>query len=220
MAGDRNCPRNHAAIGPQEASRPSRSAGVGVFERCDASTQQVIETAIAEARRLDHRYLGTEHLLLAIARHREMLPDVGELLPDAEVLEQRIVDAIGPASPPDTELLRTIGVDLGDVRSALRQTFGDDVLDRLDRRMVRKRSRLRSSRRCKSILAGTMGIAPRAKQSFERARDHARRRGRELIDPTALLLGMLDIEDAMSNRMLRELGRDPDELRIALWRPR
>jgi hypothetical protein len=38
----------------------------------------------------------------------------------------------------------------------------------------------------------------------------------ELIDPTALLLGMLDIDDAMSNTMLRSLGRHPDELRIAL----
>ena len=191
-----------------------------MFERCDPDTQLVIDTAIAEARRLGHRYLGTEHLLLAIARHRAMLPDLGDLLPVAGVLEQSIVDAIGPAPPPDAELLRTIGVDLGDVRSALRQSFGDDVLDRLDRRMVRKRSRLRSSGRCKSILSGTMGVAPRAKQSFERARDHARRRGKELIDPTALLLGMLDIEDAMSNRMLRELGRDPHELRIALWTQR
>jgi hypothetical protein len=188
-----------------------------VFERCDPNTREVIDTAIVEARRLGHRYLGTEHLLLAIARHREMLPDLGELLPAADVLEQRIVDGIGPASPPDAELLRSIGVDLGDVRSALRQTFGDDVLDRLDRRMVRKRPpRLRSSRRCKSILSGTMGVAPRAKRSFERARGHAKRRGMELIDPTALLLGMLDIDDAMSNTMLRSLGRHPDELRIAL----
>jgi ATP-dependent Clp protease ATP-binding subunit ClpA len=61
-----------------------------------------------------------------------------------------------------------------------------------------------------------MGIAPRLKRSFERARRHADRRGSQLIDPTALLLGMLDVEGAMSNKMLRELGREPDELRRAL----
>lgn len=191
-----------------------------MFDRCDQSAQIVIGTALDEARHLGHGYLGTEHLLVAFARHRELLPGLGiELLPDAEVLEGRIVAAIGPMAPRDAELLRTIGVDLGDARSAVRQTFGDDALRRVGgRRRIRGpwRRRQDASRRCKSILSGAMGVAPRAKQSFERARRHADRRGKQLIDPTALFLGMLDVDDAMSNRMLRELGRDPDELRRAL----
>ena len=190
-----------------------------MFERCDQSAQLVIGTALDEARHLGHGYLGTEHLLVAFARHRELLPGLGtELLPDAEILEGHIVVAIGPMAPRDAELLRTIGVDLGDVRSAVRQTFGDDALRRLGRRRIRAPWRRRRDpyRRCKSVLSGAMGVAPRAKQSFERARRHADRRGQQLIDPTSLMLGMLDVEDAMSNRMLRNLGRDPDELRRAL----
>lgn len=42
----------------------------------------VFNTAVAEARRLGHNYVGTEHLLLALMRHRELLPDpVSALLP-------------------------------------------------------------------------------------------------------------------------------------------
>lgn len=190
-----------------------------MFDRCDPSAQLIVNTALEEARRLGHSYLCTEHLLVALARHRELLPALGtEHLPDAEVLERHLVADVGPAASRDAELLRTLGVDLGDVRSAVRQTFGDDVFHRLGRRRVRQpwRRRRRSTRRCKSILSGAIGVAPRAKQSFERARRHAECRGRQLIDPNDLLLGMLDIKDAMSNKMLRELGRDLDELRRAL----
>lgn len=190
-----------------------------MFDRCDPSAQLVVDTALEEARRLGHSYLGTEHLLIALARHRELLlptPGTG-LLPDAGVLERHLIADVGSMASREAELLRTLGVDLGDVRSAVRQTFGDDALHRLGRRRSRQPRRgLRGSRRCRTILSGTMGVAPRAKQSFERARCHAERRGRQLIDPTALLLGMLDIKDAMSNKMLRELGRDLDELRLAL----
>lgn len=60
-----------------------------------------------------------------------------------------------------------------------------------------------------SILAGSMSIAPRLKQAFEHARREAERRKQAMIDPAALLLGMVGVEDAMSNRLLHQLGVDP-----------
>lgn len=45
-----------------------------VFDRCDENTIAVFDTALGEAQRLGHNYLGTEHLLLALVRHREILP--------------------------------------------------------------------------------------------------------------------------------------------------
>ena len=57
-----------------------------------------------------------------------------------------------------------------------------------------------------SILAGSMNVAPRVKLSFERARQHADRRQRLGIDPPTLLLGMVEVEGALSNRILRDLG--------------
>ena len=37
-----------------------------MFERCDQDTMAVFNTALAEARRLGHNYVGTEHVLLAL----------------------------------------------------------------------------------------------------------------------------------------------------------
>jgi len=61
-------------------------------------------------------------------------------------------------------------------------------------------------------------MTPRLKESFERARQHAERRHRPDIDPASVLLGMLDVEEAMSNRVLRDAGADLDALRLALGR--
>lgn len=60
-----------------------------------------------------------------------------------------------------------------------------------------------------------MSVAPRVKQAFEQARRDTALHGRDLIDPLALLVGMIDVEDAMSNRLLRDAGVDPALLRRA-----
>ncbi len=102
-----------------------------MFDRCDADATTVVETALEEARRLGHNYLGTEHLLLALVRHRELLPEsVRVMLPNDAVMVSAAVDTLGaePAAP-DAELLKVVGIDLDEVRSAVRQTFGADALD-------------------------------------------------------------------------------------------
>ena len=63
-----------------------------------------------------------------------------------------------------------------------------------------------------SILAGSMSVAPRLKRAFEHALREADRRKLAKIDPAALLLGMVEVEDAMSNRILRRVGVDPQAL--------
>ena len=64
-----------------------------------------------------------------------------------------------------------------------------------------------------------MSIAPRLKQAFEHARRDADRRKRATIDPAALLLGMVEVGDAMSNRILHRVGVDPQLLRQSLRAP-
>src|SRR5918996_1239479 len=57
----------------------------------------VIDTAIAEARALGHNYVGTEHLLVALVQHRDLLPNqVGRMLPT----EVQAVRAGAPPPPP------------------------------------------------------------------------------------------------------------------------
>jgi ATP-dependent Clp protease ATP-binding subunit ClpA len=195
-----------------------------VFERCDENTMAVFNTALAEARRLGHNYVGTEHLLLALMQHREFLPEaVAALLPrDADVVTAALGGVLdGPSPPRDAELLKTLGIDLDEVRSAVRQTFGDDAVARLGRPVHQPVHQpwqpwRRPSRRCMSLLAGGMGVAPRVKQAFEHALRDADRRQRPAIDPGGLLLGMVEVEDALSNRLLRDAGIDPSEVRRVL----
>jgi Clp amino terminal domain, pathogenicity island component len=162
-----------------------------MFERCDEHTMAVFNTALAEARRLGYDYVGTEHLLVALVRHRGFLPDtVAALLPrDARVVTAALERVLDGAPPRDAELLKTLGIDLDEVRSAVRHTFGDDAIERL-RRPVRQpwQPWRHPSRRCMSLLAGGMGVLPRVKQAFEHARRDADRRQRPAIDPAGLLL--------------------------------
>ena len=187
-----------------------------MFDRCDTDTRAVVETALAEARRLGHNYLGTEHLLLALVRHPELLPEsVRVMLPNYAGMLSAAVDTLGAVpAPPDAELLKAVGIDLDEVRSALRQTFGADALDQLGRSRLHQpwQPWRRPVRRCTSLLAGVMSVAPRVNQALERGRPDAARRQRDAIDPAALLLGMLETQGAMSNKLLRRTGVDPDRL--------
>ena len=54
------------------------------------------------------------------------------------------------------------------------------------------------------------------KRAFEHARRGADWRKRATIDPAALLLGMVELEDAMSNQILHRVGVDPQQLRQSL----
>jgi ATP-dependent Clp protease ATP-binding subunit ClpA len=187
-----------------------------MFDKCDAAAREIADTAIRAARELGHNYLGTEHLLLALAERRDVLPDaVARLLPDVSVVRSGIVEMIGEPVRQDTELLASLGVDLEQVRSAVRRTFGDEAIERLGRRRVHQpwQPWRRPSRRCTTLLAGSMTVARRVKQAFERAGREADRRGLPAIDPAMLLLGVVEVEGALANRILRDSGIDPEAIR-------
>jgi hypothetical protein len=194
-----------------------------VFDRCDTDTTAVIEIAIAESRSLGHDWIGTEHLLVAFGERRELLPEPAALLlPGGPAIRAALAQLV--AAPPLStapELLETVGVDLDQVRAAVRRTFGDEAVDRLSRRRVHQpwQPWRRPSRRCTHLLSGTMSMAPRLKQALENARRETDRRRAGLIAPGVLLIGMIEVDEAMSNRLLRDLGVDPRQLRQALLDP-
>lgn len=110
-----------------------------MFERCDPGATLILDAGLAEARRLGHQWLGTEHLLLALVQHRDLLPvPAAELLPDAEAVRSALQNAIGGPPLADAELLATLGVDLHDVRTKVDHTFGTDAVDLLSRRRVHR----------------------------------------------------------------------------------
>jgi ATP-dependent Clp protease ATP-binding subunit ClpA len=189
-----------------------------VFERSDDATRALVDVAVEESRRRGHNWLGTEHVLLAMVQRVDLLPsEIAALLPDAQSVASALDGALGPARP-ETDLLKVVGIDLEQVRSAVRRTFGESALEELGRRRVHQAWQpwRRPTRRCMSILAGSMSVAPRVKRAFARARYHAERRQLVAIDPATLLLGMVEVKDALSNRILRDLGVDFERLRARL----
>lgn len=193
-----------------------------MFDLCDIDTRAIVDAALGESRRRGHNWLGTEHVLLALAQRRDLLrPEVAAILPDADTVASALDAALDGPPRRDAELLGAVGIDLESVRSSVRRTFGDSALEDLGRRRVHQpwQPWRRPTRRCMSILAGSMSIAPRLKQAFEHARRDADRRKRATIDPAALLLGMVEVEDAMSNRILHCVGVDPQLLRQSLRAP-
>lgn len=92
-----------------------------------ARTKRVIELAIDEAKRLGHSHVGTEHLLLGLARdggvHKGMLEALGVSL---ETVRQRVIDTLGQAAmagaPPE------VARDLFDAQGRKRDWFCEDVL--------------------------------------------------------------------------------------------
>jgi len=57
----------------KELGEGSSGGGVGLRAQSDA-TKQVISLAVDEARKLGHRYIGTEHLVLALVAQEKSIP--------------------------------------------------------------------------------------------------------------------------------------------------
>jgi hypothetical protein len=88
-----------------------------------------------ESRRLRHHYLGTEHLLLGVLGVRgapgaRALARFG-LGVDAVRADVARIIGIGPEriGEDDAEALRTIGIDLDEVRQRVEEEFGPGALD-------------------------------------------------------------------------------------------
>ena len=160
-----------------------------------------------EADRLQHQYLGPEHLLLGLLLQGNN-PTTGVLRShglDLEAVrtqvEQLIADGVLPgAQPTDAELLATLGIDLEALYRRLRETFGDDAYYYAAQR-VRLRSRHAITH---TPMSGTPLMCRRA---LRFAYDEAAVRGQE-IGPEHLLLGLLrDAKDPVGTDLT------PQELR-------
>lgn len=71
--------------------------------------KKVLEYAMAEARELDHSYVGTEHLLLGLVRQTKGLPSsvLGELGITLEPARERVVELLHAGKRDDLVFLRS-----------------------------------------------------------------------------------------------------------------
>jgi len=162
-----------------------------MFERFTNRARQAVVHAQQEARRLHHREIGAEHLLLGILAEQH---GVGaQVLAGLGMQTEAVRDAVGRRSPaaPDAEALRTLGIDLEEVRRRAEESFGPGALER--RRGARR---------------GHIPFTPEAKTALELAlRESLRLRNRR-IGTEHLLLGLLRRDTRLATALLREAGVD------------
>ncbi|MGV1008076.1 MAG: Clp protease N-terminal domain-containing protein [Dermatophilaceae bacterium] len=172
-----------------------------MFERFTQSARGAVMAAREEADRRGDGWIGTEHVVLALAEDdavsEAVLLDAGVT---AEVLRAAMVPgAPGARGDLDADALRTIGIDLQDVRRAVERTFGEGALDELPVPPARRRSR---------HIPFTTG----AKKALELAVRQAATLSGGSIGSEHLLLGVLD-EGGAGAHLLTSVGVDPQQLR-------
>jgi len=182
-----------------------------MFERFTASAREAVVLAQEEARALRHHYLGTEHLLLGITRVDGPAARVLERLSiDAETVRADIVRIVG-AGPEatgddDARALRTLGIDLDEVRRRIEEEFGPGALDRPPA----------PCRRHGMAWNGGVPFTPRAKKVLELALREAVRTRTGFIGTEHILLGIVREKDGLAARILAQREAPADTVRNAL----
>ena len=177
-----------------------------MFERFTASARGTVVRAQQEAVDADDDHIGTEHVVIALALDDGV---AGEVLRAAGVtaasLRRHRADVgtdDGGAGRLDADALRSIGIDLDDVRRSVEDTFGAGALDDPP-----------STRTRRPFLAGHLRFTRHAKGSLERGLRQAVMLGVTRIGSEHLLLGVLDEGNGAGVRLLREEGVDVAQLR-------
>src|SRR6266571_2946205 len=186
-----------------------------MFDRFTQAARQVVVRAQDEARSFGHPWLGTEHLLLGVlaepgAPGVSVLAGLGVTTDTGRAALGQLVGT-GGLSESDAEALRTLGIDLDEVRRRVEASFGPGALDHVTRR--RPRRRWRRSRCEPAAVTGHLSFMPRAKRALERAQREALALGDRDIGVEHLLLGLLDPRSNMAVELLRHLGANPEVIR-------
>src|SRR5213082_535571 len=189
-----------------------------MLERFTKNARAVVVQAREEAVRLGHRYIGTEHLLLALLK-----PEGGTaytVLSGAGLDRDRVrtevrrmvgggeaVLGVAALGDEDAEALQAIGIDLPAVRAKIEEVFGPGALDfpgvPARRGLLHRRGKQ----------PGRVPFTARAKKVLELAVREAVRRGQRYIGTEHLLLGLLREGHGLASVLITEAGLSLDDLR-------
>jgi ATP-dependent Clp protease ATP-binding subunit ClpC len=164
-----------------------------MFERFTDRARQVVVDAQVEARRLDHGYIGTEHLLLGLLRTDGIAARVlGGLGVTAAAVEREVLAEVGrgPLGPGDAEALGA---------------FGPGALQRRPGRGC-GRSRV-------PPFVGHVPFTPRAKKVLELSLREAVALKHGFIGTEHLLLGLVRESEGLAMLVLTRLGAGPEAIR-------
>ena len=206
-----------------------------MFERFSGEARSAVAQAQEHARRLGHRYIGCEHLLLAAASTAEpasaALREHGVTPAGVETEIVRLV-GLGRAanlfSASDREALASIGIDLDVVRARIEAAFGPDAFTRggpdacRSRPAVRKnpvallRRARRSGHHQHPAPSGHIPFTPRAKKSLLLSLREAEARHDNYIGIEHLTLALVGMKDGAVPPILSALGAPQATLRAAI----
>ena len=172
-----------------------------IFVRYRKDAHRSLEVARLEARNLNHNYVGTEHLLLALTVGdfgvaSSVLAQCG--ITEAGLKRQVVRERGAPQdglTEGDAEALAAIGIDLDEVRHRVDETFGGSALE------------------VAPVCPAGTPFTDKALRTLHATPRHARRLGHRQVGPEHLLLALMDDEGALSVRLIQRLGTTPKDLR-------
>jgi ATP-dependent Clp protease ATP-binding subunit ClpA len=174
-----------------------------MFERFTQPARQVVLDAKALARTLDHRHVGTEHLLLALvsqdAGAGAILRGAGLTADGVRAAITRILGKPSVISDQDAAALERIGIDIRAVRAKLEESFGPGALSP----EVPPTRRGLFGRR---IVRGP--FTPRSKKVLELSLREALRLGHNWIGTEHILLGLIREGQGLAAQIMAESGVD------------
>lgn len=183
-----------------------------MFERFTDRARQTVKGAEQEARQLGAKYIGTEHLLLAILHLDGGIAH--DVLIEAGASYQSVRGAVTdverpePDGPDDAEALESIGIDLNAVKAKLEEAFGPGVLDEPP---PVKRGWF--GRRRPATSPGRLPFVPRSKKVLELSLREAIALKHNHIGTEHILLGLIREGEGLAAKILHEQGIDLKQLR-------
>jgi hypothetical protein len=187
-----------------------------LWQRLGPDGLRVVGLAHREARELGHPCTADEHVLLGVLRHgtspaAALLHDQGLDLAAARAALLEVGPTLGPRTDPAGSL-RSVGIDVDQVRQRLEATFGVDAVRAAERR-VRRRPWWRGGHPRPSPLC----VYLLAKRAYQFAVEFADERGDTRIEPRHLLYGALrDAQDPLGTELSR---RSRANLATLGWTP-
>jgi len=176
-----------------------------MFERFTEAARYAVVGAQTYAREFRHSEIGAEHVLLGLLDDGQGV--AARVLHGLGVEDQAVRDQVASFGSPDSEALKSIGIDLDEVRRQAEKTFGPGALDR----PRRQREGLFGHRFAGEHLPFTR----EAKSALQLSLREAAARKDSYIGSEHLLLGLLTTEQHSAPGILSRLGvtADPDDVR-------
>jgi ATP-dependent Clp protease ATP-binding subunit ClpA len=172
-----------------------------MFERFTTKARNVVVAAQTHARELRHSEIGPQHLLLGLLDDSDSV--AARVLHGLGVDEPALRERVAASESPDAEALKSLGIDLDQVRRQAEQAFGPGALDR----PRRQRRGLFGHR---NDGGGHLPFTREAKSSLELSLKEALARKDGYIGTEHLLLGVLGTEQGSARRVLGEVGVPTD----------